>query len=156
MKVLGSHGSWWFFANPFEKYAKVKLDHVSPSSRGEHTKSLKSCHHLVKYKRPIFKHVVFVDFPPILRFCKKNSIPISGSNLWQGDGKRCIGLRAKNTVEKGEPRFICQEVFGPPKGLVRRCLWVQTSTHNVFGRLGYILTGWLIVILIIFMIYDDL
>ena len=36
-------------------------------------------------------------------------------------------------------RIPCEYVFGPPKGLVRRCLWVQTSTHKVFGRLGYCL-----------------
>ena len=30
----------------------------------------------------------------------------------------------------------CPEVFGPPKGLCRRCLGVQTPTHKVFGRLG--------------------
>ena len=29
-----------------------------------------------------------------------------------------------------------QEVFGAPKGLLRRCLGVQTPTHKVFGRLG--------------------
>ncbi len=29
-----------------------------------------------------------------------------------------------------------QEVFGAPKGLLRRCLFVQTPTHKVFGRLG--------------------
>ena len=27
-------------------------------------------------------------------------------------------------------------MFGTPKGLLRRCLWVQTPTHKVFGRLG--------------------
>ena len=30
----------------------------------------------------------------------------------------------------------CQEVFGPPKGLLRKCLGVQTPTHKVFERLG--------------------
>ena len=27
-------------------------------------------------------------------------------------------------------------MFGAPKGLLRRCLGVQTPTHKVFGRLG--------------------
>ena len=34
--------SWWFFTNPFEKYAQVNLDHF-PKFQGENTKYL-SCH----------------------------------------------------------------------------------------------------------------
>ncbi len=37
------------------------------------------------------------------------------------------------------PQIPCQEVFGPAKGLLRRCLGVQTPTHKVFGRLGLII-----------------
>ena len=32
--------NWWFFTNPFEKYAQVKLDHL-PRVRGENKKRLK-------------------------------------------------------------------------------------------------------------------
>jgi len=39
--VWGYHrksvSSWWFFTNPFEKYAEVKLDHL-PRVRDEHKK----------------------------------------------------------------------------------------------------------------------
>ena len=28
-------------------------------------------------------------------------------------------------------------MFGPPKSLLRRCLWIQSPTHKVFGRLGF-------------------
>ncbi len=33
--------SWWFFTNPFEKYAKVKLDHETPRFRGVNKKCFK-------------------------------------------------------------------------------------------------------------------
>ena len=46
---MGFHGffayySWWFFTNPSEKYAQVKLDHFR-RGRSENKKCL-SCHHL--------------------------------------------------------------------------------------------------------------
>ena len=41
--------SWWFWTNPFEKYAQVKLDHFPsfPPGKGNNKKYV-SCHHLVK------------------------------------------------------------------------------------------------------------
>ena len=46
---------WWFFTNPSEKYAQVKLE-IFPKVRGENKKYL-SCHHLVlvvSYRDPYF------------------------------------------------------------------------------------------------------
>ena len=36
------------------------------------------------------------------------------------------------------PRISCDWVFRPPQGLLRTCLSVQTPTHKVSGRLGFL------------------
>ena len=39
-------------------------------------------------------------------------------------------------VFQNPPVIPFEEVFGTPKGLLRRCLGVQTSTQQVLGTLG--------------------
>ena len=55
----------------------------------------------------------------------------------------CVGKRSSKNEGKhcpSLPKFfkylVHEEVFGTPKGLLRRCLGVQAPTHMVFGRLG--------------------
>ena len=57
--------------------------------------------------------------------------------------KRCAGSNGNHHQTQvlslpNSSRYLASRVFAPPKGLLRRCLWVQTPTHQVFGRLGYI------------------
>ena len=57
--------------------------------------------------------------------------------------KRCAGSNGNHRQTQvlslpNSSRYLASRVFAPPKGLLRRCLWVQTPTHKVFGRLGYI------------------
>ena len=44
-KVAEYRTSWWFFTNPFEKYAQVKLDHETPWNRGENSKTIPNWNH---------------------------------------------------------------------------------------------------------------
>ena len=45
--------SWWFFTNPSEKYAQVKLDHL-PNFRGENGKYLKPPLRIATKKKNVF------------------------------------------------------------------------------------------------------
>ena len=47
-KPKQEYSSWWFFTNPIEKYAQVKLDHF-PIGRGENKRYLKPSQNLLFY-----------------------------------------------------------------------------------------------------------
>ena len=59
---------WWFFTNPFEKYATLKLDHETPAFGAENSQKSLSCHHLLSYCWWKKSYTSWYDKYPIIGF----------------------------------------------------------------------------------------